>query len=86
MSRPLQTIVAPALAGSLLLVIGLGSATAAPRHHASSQHRSAAAQSYAVEPARSPRFDYRYGASASPYGPGRNFPYPDRPYGDPDHW
>jgi hypothetical protein len=19
-------------------------------------------------------------------GPGQNFPYPDRPYGDPDHW
>ena len=26
------------------------------------------------------------GTSAYPFGPGINFPYPDRPYGDPDHW
>ena len=33
-----------------------------------------------------PQFDYRHGTSEYPYGPGYNFPYPDRPYGDPDHW
>ena len=28
-----------------------------------------------------------YGSSRIPaVGPGYNFPYPDRPYGDPDHW
>jgi hypothetical protein len=35
---------------------------------------------------RVPQFDYRQGTSEYPYGPGYNFPYPDRPYGDPDHW
>jgi hypothetical protein len=35
---------------------------------------------------RVPQFDYRRGTSEYPYGPGYNFPYPDRPYGDPDHW
>lgn len=32
-----------------------------------------------------PPFDPR-GTSDYPWGPGYNFPYPDRPYGDPDHW
>ena len=32
-----------------------------------------------------PPFDPR-GTSEYPWGPGYNFPYPDRPYGDPDHW
>jgi hypothetical protein len=94
MSRPLKTIVAPALAGSLLLMMsGFDLAAAAPRHHASSHHsRSAVTQSYDAVPgtmsdaARSSRRDYRYGTSAYPFGPGANFPYPDRPYGDPDHW
>ena len=26
------------------------------------------------------------GTSAYPWGPGYNFPYPDRPYGDPGRW
>jgi hypothetical protein len=90
MSHPLKTIGAPALAGSLLLMMGFAPAAAASsRHHASSQHsRSAAARSYNAVPdaPRSSRFDYRYGTSAYPFGPGANFPYPDRPYGDPDHW
>jgi hypothetical protein len=89
MSRPLKTIVAPALAGSLLLMMGFTAAAAASRHHASSHHsRSAAMRSYNVVPnaPRSSRFEYRHGTSAYPFGPGANFPYPDRPYGDPDHW
>jgi len=36
-------------------------------------------------PSRVPPFDYR-GSSSYPWGAGYNFPYPDRPYGDPDHW
>jgi hypothetical protein len=35
---------------------------------------------------RVPAFDYRNGTSEYPFGPGYNLPYPDRPYGDPDHW
>jgi hypothetical protein len=46
--------------------------------------------SFAMVPGSSshhvPQFDYRNGTSEYPYGPGYNFPYPDRPYGDPDHW
>ena len=26
------------------------------------------------------------GTSRNPFGPGRNLPYPDRPYGDPGRW
>ena len=36
-------------------------------------------------PSRPPVFDYRRGNSNWPYGPSYNFPYPDRPYGDPVH-
>jgi hypothetical protein len=89
MTYPMKTIVAPALAGSLLLMTGFDPAAAASRHHASSEHsRSAATRSYNAVPDTpgSPRLDYRYGTSAHPFGPGVNFPYPDRPYGDPDHW
>ena len=35
--------------------------------------------------AQPPLFDHRRGTSNWPYGPGYNFPYPDRPYGDPGH-
>ena len=46
--------------------------------------------SFAMVPAhglsRVPQFDYRRGTSNYPFGPGYNFPYPDRPYGDPDYW
>ena len=42
--------------------------------------------SFAMVPSRVPQFDYRRGTSNYPFGPGYNQPYPDRPYGDPDHW
>lgn len=35
--------------------------------------------------ARVPPSDPR-GTSRNPFGPGRNLPYPDRPYGDPGRW
>lgn len=38
-----------------------------------------------LESSRVQPFDNR-GTSEYPFGPGYNFPYPDRPYGDPDHW
>jgi hypothetical protein len=34
---------------------------------------------------RGPAYDPQ-GTSRYPYGPGKNFPYPDRPYGDPGRW
>jgi hypothetical protein len=52
--------------------------------------RQSGLHSFAMVPAhglsRVPQFDYRWGTSNYPFGPGYNFPYPDRPYGDPDHW
>lgn len=36
-------------------------------------------------PSSPPAIDYRNGTSNWPYGPHYNFPYPDRPYGDPGH-
>lgn len=35
---------------------------------------------------RVPAFDERQGTSRSPFGAGKNLPYPDRPYGDPGRW
>jgi hypothetical protein len=35
--------------------------------------------------ARVPAYDPQ-GTSRNPFGPGRNLPYPDRPYGDPGRW
>ncbi|HEX3341930.1 MAG TPA: hypothetical protein VHT68_22460 [Pseudolabrys sp.] len=57
---------------------GLNSFATEPR----AQSESNANASY---PSRVPPFDYR-GSSSYPWGLGYNFPYPDRPYGDPDHW
>src|SRR5262249_9650374 len=37
-----------------------------------------------AEASRIPAF--ARGTSAYPWGPGHNFPYPDRPYGDPDRY
>jgi hypothetical protein len=34
---------------------------------------------------RTPAYDSQ-GTSRNPFGPGRNLPYPDRPYGDPGRW
>ena len=52
--------------------------------------RQSGLHSFAMVPvhglSRVPQFDYRRGTSSYPFGPGYNFPYPDRPYGDPDHW
>jgi hypothetical protein len=39
-----------------------------------------------TEQTRAPQFDQQRGTSRYPYGPGVNFPYPDRPYGDPGRW
>jgi hypothetical protein len=77
-----------AIAVALLLAIS-GSSFAAPQsRHASSTHSQGAVKEnrgVVTSPSRVPAFDPR-GTSAYPFGPGVNFPYPDRPYGDPDHW
>jgi hypothetical protein len=78
-----------AIAVRLLLAIS-GSSVAAPQsRHASSTHsqKGAAKENRGVvtSPSRVLAFDPR-GTSAYPFGPEVNFPYPDRPYGDPDHW
>jgi hypothetical protein len=83
-------------------VVPFSSQSAAPEHashHAAVYAaRRNGMNSFAMEPrtqsdsnfnpyntSRVPAFDPR-GTSAYPFGPGINFPYPDRPYGDPDHW
>jgi len=77
-----------AIVAGLLLAIS-GQSFAAPKsRHASAKtaHGAATENSGALNyPSRVPAFDPR-GTSAYPFGPGINFPYPDRPYGDPDHW
>jgi|SoiMetStandDraft_2_1073263.scaffolds.fasta_scaffold01259_1 hypothetical protein len=77
-----------AIAVGLLPAIS-GSSFAAPQsRHASSTHSQGAVKEnrgIVTSPSRVPAFDPR-GTSAYPFGPGVNFPYLDRPYGDPDHW
>jgi hypothetical protein len=57
---------------------GMNSFAMEPRHRSDSSSNPYIAS-------RVPLFDPR-GTSDYPWGPGYNFPYPDRPYGDPDHW
>ena len=61
----------------------------APQNEKAAVHRSGL-HSFAMVPAngssRVPQFDYHRSTSEYPFGPGYNLPYPDRPYGDPDHW
>jgi hypothetical protein len=53
------------------------------RAHSKPISRHRGQQTYAMS--RGQPLDNR-GTSKYPWGPGYNFPYPDRPYGDPDHW
>jgi hypothetical protein len=48
-----------------------------PKHHKGAVKKN--------RPPQPRAFDDRRGNSNWPYGPGYNFPYPDRPYGDPGH-
>src|SRR5262245_5772088 len=80
-----------ALAVALLLPISEVSFAAQEAHHSSRLHsRSAVVKNQSVitsraDASRMPAF-YSGGTSSYPWGPGRNFPYPDRPYGDPDRY
>jgi hypothetical protein len=39
-----------------------------------------------ADDSRAQRSEKTSGTSRNPFGPGRNLPYPDRPYGDPGRW
>ena len=75
------------VAGILLPISGASFAAHQSRHPSSTHSRSAVKEDRGVisQSSRVPALDPR-GTSAYPFGPGVNFPYPDRPYGDPDHW
>ena len=68
-------------AGLLLAVAGQNFGMDQTRQPAS-KHRDAIKKKQQSQP---PVLDYRRGTSNWPYGPSYNFPYPDRPYGDPGH-
>jgi hypothetical protein len=53
------------------------SRSAVVKHHSVTTSRADVSQIRAFAPG---------GTSRYPYGPGVNFPYPDRPYGDPGRW
>ena len=80
-----------ALAFGLLLSISGASFAAQPSRHSTSLHsRSAVVKNHSVTTSRAdvsrmPAFAPG-GTSRYPYGPGINFPYSDRPYGDPDRY
>jgi hypothetical protein len=81
-----------AIASGLLVPIsGPGFSAHQSRHPSRTQSQGAVKKNRGLESlpydsSRVPAFDYRSGTSDYPFGPGINFPYPGRPYGDPDRW
>lgn len=78
-------------AGILIPISGPSFAAHQPGYPSSIDFRGAVKENRGVvtQPyvsSRVPAFDYRRGTSDRPFGPEYNFPYPDRPYGDPGHW
>jgi hypothetical protein len=79
-----------AIAAGLSLPIS-GPSFAVKRHPSGIHSQGAVKKNRGLVPppydsSRVPPFDYRRGTSDWPFGPGINFPYPDRPYGDPNRW
>lgn len=75
-------------AGLLLAIIGSGSA-ASRRHRAADAYASGAATHEMIPSASGRSWNgtrFPTSTAAEPFGPGRNLPYPDRPYGDPGRW
>jgi hypothetical protein len=78
-------------AAGIVLAIS-GPSLAASRTHKQHQLPSTEAySSYARDNSFSRQYSDPYsfapgGTSAYPFGPGRNLPYNDRPYGNPDNW
>jgi len=87
---PKTKIAIVALAFGLLLPIsGASFADQQSRHSSSLHSRSALVKKHSVitsraDASRIPAF--ARGTSSYPWGPRYNFPYPDRPYGDPDRY
>ena len=71
----------------LLAIFGTSSAARQSQRPSGTHNQAAVKESRGVvsSPSRVPAYDPN-GTSRYPFGPGVNFPYPDRPYGDPDHW
>jgi hypothetical protein len=69
----------------LLLISGASFAAQGSRHSRSAVVRNHGVTTSRADVSRIPAFTAG-GTSRYPYGPGVNFPYPDRPYGDPDRY
>jgi hypothetical protein len=69
----------------LLLISGASFAAQGPRHSRSAVVKNQSVTTSRADVSRMPAFAPG-GTSRYPYGPGTNFPYPDRPYGDPDRY
>jgi hypothetical protein len=69
----------------LLLISGAGFAAQGSRHSRSAVVKTQGVTTSRADVSRMPAFAPG-GTSRYPYGPGINFPYPDRPYGDPDRY
>jgi hypothetical protein len=77
-----------AIAVGLLLANSVTSSAARQSRHLSGTHAQALVKEdrgVVAHPSHVPAFDPK-GSSAYPFGPGINFPYSDRPYGDPGKW
>ena len=84
----MRRLLGVAIATGLLVAISGTSSGARQSRHLSGTHAQASVKEdrgVASYPSRVPAYDPR-GTSAYPFGPGINFPYSDRPYGDPDKW
>jgi hypothetical protein len=83
----MRRLLGVAIATGLLLAISGTSSGARPRHLSGTHAQASVKEDRGVVPypSRVPAYDPR-DTSAYPFGAGINFPYPDRPYGDPDKW
>jgi hypothetical protein len=71
--------------GLTTIVAALLFAMSEPSVAARKSRKPADAPAQQSDKTRAPAYDPQ-GTSRSPFGPGRNLPYPDRPYGDPGRW
>ena len=69
----------------LLSISGMSFAAQGSRHSRSAVVNNHSVTTSRADASRMPAFAPG-GTSSYPYGPGINFPYPDRPYGDPDRY
>jgi hypothetical protein len=88
-----QFVIFLATAGLLLAIVEPGFAESRRHRPADAYASSPVTGERAIQHPSEPSFGSRSGTrfpaagtAAEPLGPGRNLPYPDRPYGDPDRW